>query len=390
MNEIIIKKANKDILKELGSIGFDKAYLSEAKEKYIGEKYKIFNLKPYEANILKQTCLSLGFDCAVNRDTITCKCETTDCLIFATRSQYKKLVQKLKNQPFRLKKTAEKLNELLTYKIEPIKIRNYSFDFKRPYIMGILNVTPDSFSDGGKYNNPKKAFEYCIQMINEGADIIDIGGESTRPSAKPVTIDVETDRIIPVIEEIRKNNIDIPISVDTRNFKTAKTAIEAGADIINDVSGLDYDELMFDYVSKNNIPVVIMHSDKVPAVSSNFTKGDIVEDVYKSLEEKIEKLVNAGMERKNIIADVGIGFGKSQEGNFELLKRMQEFSSLMVPILSGISRKSFIRNSFNITADEADIPTAFYSAMLTSVNIHRVHNVALTKKFLNYASLIKS
>ena len=185
---------------------------------------------------------------------------------------------------------------------------------------------------------------------------------------------------------IRENNIDIPISIDTRNHKTAKAAIEAGADIVNDVSGLDYDENLMKYVARNNLPVIIMHSDKVPASSDNFTNKDTVEEVYISLKNKIDKLLNLNFDIKNIIIDVGIGFGKSAETNFELLKRMEEFESLGCPILLGISRKSFIRNTFNCNFDDSDNVTALYSSMVKGVNIHRVHNPALTKKYINYSS----
>ena len=324
--------------------------------------------------LLKQLCLSLGFDCAVSRDTITCKCEYTDAIIFATDSQITKLKKKLLVQPFRLKQLS---NLLYISKTE----------FKKPKIMGVLNVTPDSFSDGGKYNSIDKAVQYAIQLIDDGADIIDIGGESTKPDANFVSVEEEISRVVPVINSIREKGISIPISVDTRNYQTAKASIDAGANIINDVSGLEYDKKLFDYVTANNIPVVIMHSDKVPAASYDFS-SNIIEDVYLSLYRKINLLLENGMSKKNIIADVGIGFGKSKEANFELLKRLEEFTSLGVDLLLGISRKSFIRNQFGINCEEADIPTAMYSAMLPFIAIHRVHNVKLTKQYLSYASLL--
>lgn len=385
MDKIYVKNANKDILKELNDIGFDSAYINVAVNKYYGKAYKIFNLKPYEANILKQLCLSLGFDCAVSRETIMCKCESTNAIIFATNSQLSKLIKKLYQQPFKLKELANELSVINSSEIEKISIRDFVFDWSKPYVMGIVNATPDSFSDGGSY----EPIEQAVKLINDGADIIDIGGESTRPDAKEVSIDEEINRVIPVIKEIRNQGYNTPISVDTRNYLTAKLAIEAGADIINDVSGLDYDFNLYDFVVKNNIPTVIMHSDKVPAVSNDFSSSDIVEDVYLSLKNKIKKLVEAGMNKNNIIIDVGIGFGKSKNSNFELLKRIGEFTSLNQPILLGISRKSFIRNEFNISCNDADIPTAIYSSMLDCVNIHRVHNVELTKNYLNYASLIR-
>ena len=385
MNDIFVKKANQNVLKELNSIGFDSSYILEASSKYEGQLYKIFNLKSYEANILKQLCLSLGFDCAVNRDTVMCKCETTDAIIFATNSQLKKLIKKLYIQPFRLKKLAQELNYELNKKLKPIEIRNKLFDWARPYIMGIINATPDSFSDGGKYNSVESALIHCEKLIKDGADIIDIGGESTRPDALPINADEEKNRVIPIIKAIRNNFADIPISVDTRNYETAKQAIDMGADIINDVSGLDFDKKLLDFVCEKNIPVIIMHSNKVPAVSSNFVSGDIVEEIYISLKNKIDLLEKSGLDRKNIIIDIGIGFGKSVETNFELLKRIDEFKTLNCPMLLGISRKSFIRKTFDITCEDADLHTALYSAMLSNVNIHRVHNVELTKKYLDIA-----
>ncbi len=384
MENIVVKTADRDVLKELNSVKFDISYIGEASKKYNGRVFKIFNLKPHEANILKQLCLSLGFDCAVSRETVMCKCEYTNALIFASECQLNNLVVKLQNQPFRLNELADQIEKILNSRMIPLKINNYTFDWKRPYIMGILNVTPNSFSDGGIYYNQDNAFNHAVKLINNGADIIDIGGESTKPEAIEISAYEEISRILPVIELIRKNSIDIPISVDTRHYETAKAAIEAGADIINDVSGLDYDENLYNYVVENNLPVVIMHSDSVPAKSNDFTKSDIVEEIYFSFFNKINKLTTSGLDRKNIIIDTGFGFGKAGDSNFELLCRMNEFKSLNVPILAGISRKSFIRNAFNLSVEEADIPTALYSAMSKCVNIHRVHNVKLVKQFLKY------
>lgn len=386
MENIFVKTVKNNIKEELNSVGFESVYIDEASKKYKGQCYKIYNLKPYEANILKQLCLSLGFDCGVNRETITCKCEKTNAIIFATDKQLTLLIKKLRVQPFKLKFLADELEKLTNKKLIELKIQNKVFDWSRPYIMGIVNVTPDSFSDGGIYYDTNMAYNHVLQLIKDGADIIDIGGESTRPNAAMVTTEDEIKRVIPLIKMIRENNIDIPISIDTRNHKTAKAAIEAGADIVNDVSGLDYDENLMKYVARNNLPVIIMHSDKVPASSDNFTNKDTVEEVYISLKNKIDKLLNLNFDIKNIIIDVGIGFGKSAETNFELLKRMEEFESLGCPILLGISRKSFIRNTFNCNFDDSDNVTALYSSMVKGVNIHRVHNPALTKKYINYSS----
>ena len=388
MKEIIVKYSNADIKKELEDIGFDRTYLLNVINKYRGQQLKVTNLRPAEANIIKQLCLSLGFDCACSKNTITCECEYTDCLIFASIDGYKKLYNKLLKQPFRLKSIAEEIKAAIDNKIEPLYIRKTILDWKKPYIMGILNVTPDSFSDGGMFFDTKKAVEHAIKLIDDGADIIDIGGESTRPDAIPVASEEEVNRIVPVIKEIRKINSEIPISIDTRHYLTAKKAIDVGADIINDVSGFNIDNDLFDFVTKNNIPSIIMHSDSVPAKSCDFTSSDLVESIYFSLYKKINKMLESGMKKSNIIADTGIGFGKSKETCFEILRRHEEFTSLKVAMLIGISRKSFIKKEFNINNDEADITTALYSTKIKGVNIHRVHNVKLTKKYLYYTNII--
>lgn len=391
-NKIIVKKANTgDIEQEIVNVGFDPSYSSKVADKYKYESYKILNLKAHEANILKQLCLSLGFDCAVSRDTITCQCDFTDCIMCATISQLNKLIEKLKLQPFRLKILAEELYQQLNSHIEPLIVRSKVFDWSQPYIMGILNVTPDSFSDGGEYINLEIAAQKAIELINDGADIIDVGGESTRPGATTVTVEEEISRVIPVIKNIRASNKEIPISVDTRNYLTAKEAINAGADIINDVSGLDYDENLFNFVCKNKIPVIIMHSNNVPALSIEKDKEtDVIEDIYKYFYEKINILNKNGLENNKIIIDPGIGFGKSINDNFKILKRIDEFTTLNCPLLMGISRKSFISKSFDLTKAELDDATLAYNSFLLTknVNIIRVHDVKAHKNNIDFLSKV--
>ena len=384
MDTIIVKKSSCDIKSELESISFDSSYINFALNKYKGQSYKLFGLKPYEANILKQICLSSGFDCAVSKDTVTCKCEKTDALIFGTFAQIDILISKLKNQPFRLKQIAFELEKIINNRLEPYCINNHVFDWSRPYIMGIVNLTPDSFSDGGKYYDLDSAYSHVINLINDGADIIDIGGESTRPGAGAITFEEEISRVLPLVKLLRNNCIDIPISIDTRNYKTAIECINNGANIINDVSYLN-DKNMLSFINDNNIPVILMHSDSVPANSSDYFNGDIVEEIYINLYEKLSTISS-----DKIIIDVGIGFGKSLQSCYELVKRMSEFSTLNKPILSGISRKSFIYKNFNTTPNESDNATALFSSVLAKqgINIHRVHNVKLVKEYFNYINVI--
>lgn len=390
-NEIIIKNISNTIENELQSINFDEAYIPVAVKKFKNKSFKLFNIKPAEANILKQLCLSLGFDCAVNRNAVTCKCDFSDCLINANEKQLLELIKKLKLQPFRLKEIAEKISYLFS---EPkaLSIRDKNITKNSKLIMGILNVTPDSFSDGGKFYTLDAAINRAKEIISEGVDIIDIGGESTRPNAETVEIEEEIKRIIPVIKAIREFDKNIILSVDTRNFETAKLAVEAGIDVINDVSGLKNEKLL-DFVIKNNIPTIIMHSDKVPAQSSSETQNsetDIVEEIYLSLYTKVEMLKKLGMKQENIIIDVGIGFGKSPSDSFEILKRIDEFSSLNCLNLVGISRKSFISKTFDISDRDLEQATLLYDAFLLTkqVNIIRVHDTKSHIKMLKYINKI--
>lgn len=392
LKQLIVKKANnRDIEQEIISVGFDSSYSHNAADKYKYNSYKIFNLKAHEANILKQLCLSLGFDCAVSRETITCQCEYTNCIMCATTSQLNKLIKKLKIQPFRLKALANEIKQILDSHFGPLLIRNTIFDWSKPYIMGILNITPDSFSDGGEYYNIDMATNRAVELINDGADIIDIGGESTRPGAEIISQEEEIARVVPVIKSIRAINQNIPISIDTRNYLTAKEAISAGADIINDVSGLNYDKELSSFLCKNKIPVIIMHSDKVPAVrSENDSELDVIEDIYKYFYEKINFLTQNGLCNNQIIIDPGIGFGKSINDNFKILKRIDEFSTLNCPLLMGISRKSFISKSFDLSKEELDEATLTYNSFLLTknVNIIRVHNVKSHKRNIDLLSKV--
>ncbi len=248
-----------------------------------------------------------------------------------------------------------------------------------PKIMGILNVTPDSFSDGGKYNSLEKAIARAEKMIRDGADIIDIGGESTRPGADEVSPEEEIERVIPVISSIKKKFPGIEVSCDTTKHEVANAAIAEGADIINDISGLDFDERLAHLVAKYNKSLVIMHIQGRPrTMQNNPVYKNVVEDIFSILEKKIAFAKSIGV--KNVIADVGIGFGKTVEHNIELLKNYDRFNGLKVPLLLGISRKSFIAKTLGIeNPEKRDVPTALIHSLLIKKNIDiiRVHDVAM-------------
>lgn len=369
---------------ELVKIGFDETYTKQGLNKHKFVSVKIYNLSPAQANILKQTALSTGTDCAVHREVITGKTESSDCILSGSISELKKIAEKLKFQPFKLNALGQNITALIEKKLEKLKIRDVEFEWKkRSYVMGIVNVTPDSFSDGGNYQESQNAIEHAIRLVEEGADIIDIGGESTRPYSKKVSIEEEISRVIPVIQGIRAANQNIPISIDTRNSRTAKAALEAGADIINDVSACDCDKNMPAIAKEYNCPIILNHAKGTPDImQENTVSDDIVVEIYDYFSKKTETLTEFGINPKNLIIDVGIGFGKNTEQNFELIKKIHVFDSLGFPILVGHSRKTFLQNILE-TKDNADldIATNAVSTLLMSkkVDIIRVHNVKQLK-----------
>lgn len=227
-----------------------------------------------------------------------------------------------------------------------MKIGNKEFDLKeRTYVMGILNITPDSFSDGGKFNELGKALKRVQEMIEEGADIIDIGGESTRPGFEVVEAEEEINRVVPVIKAI-KEKFDIPISIDTYKSETARAAIEAGADIINDIWGFKKDKNMAKLCAEKNVPCILMHN------RDNAEYTDIMKDIKEDLIESINIALDAGVERENIILDPGIGFAKSLEENLKVMNNIEKINELGFPILLGTSRKSMIGLTLNLPKDE--------------------------------------
>ena len=250
--------------------------------------------------------------------------------------------------------------------------------------MGILNVTPDSFSDGGKYLEFDKAIYHAEEMVAQGVDIIDIGAESTRPGAEEIPSKKQIERILPILKELLKLYPNITYSVDTRSNEVAKEVLTLSKDIIiNDVSGLCFDEKMVDVVVENNVKIVICHSSSIPKDMQKHTEyKNLIDDIYKFFVEKIEFLTSKGLPKEKIILDLGFGFGKTIEQNFELIKRSDEFLTLDCPILSGVSRKSFIQKT--VPDGDFDNLTAAVCGelLLKGTTIFRVHNVKKTKEVL--------
>lgn len=245
----------------------------------------------------------------------------------------------------------------------------------RTLIMGILNVTPDSFSDGGRYDTVDKAVEQAVKLVNEGADMIDIGGESTRPGHQSVSAEEELSRILPVIEAVSQV-VDVPISVDTYKAEVARQALDAGAHVLNDIWGFKLDPAMPEVAAAYGVPVILMHNR--PAI--DYT--DFVPDVIADLRESVEIALEAGVDRANIILDPGIGFAKTRTHNLLLMNRLDEVTKLGYPVLLGTSRKSFIRAVLDLPVDDVVEGTAATVALgiAAGCDIMRVHDVKQMKR----------
>jgi len=254
----------------------------------------------------------------------------------------------------------------------------------RPLIMGILNVTPDSFSDGGKYFDSKMAVEHALELAACGADILDVGGESSRPGAAPVSLEDELARVIPVVKEICRR-IDIPVSIDTNKSEVARRALDVGASVINDISALRVDEKIGQFAADYKSYLILMHMRGTPQNMQDDTHyNDLIGEVSGFLKSSVERAMSFGVSKDRIIIDPGIGFGKSVDGNFVILKNLHRFLELGCPILVGASRKSFIGKALNVDLDgrlEGSVAAACY-AVLNGADIIRVHDVAETKQAL--------
>ena len=263
-------------------------------------------------------------------------------------------------------------------------MRGQSFNWgDRTYIMGVLNVTPDSFSDGGQFNTLETALARARMLVEQGADILDIGGQSTRPGAEQVSLEKELSRVLPVVRALRDQQdggtLSVPISVDTTRAEVAIAAVRAGADLINDVSGGIRDADMLPAVASIGVPVVLMHSRGTPETMQKLTDyKDLIAEIYRFLGDRIEAAIAAGVDRNAIIIDPGIGFAKTMGHNLEILRRLGEFRHLGAPILVGASRKSFIGHILNRPNPQERVwgtAAACCAAIAAGADIIRVHDI---------------
>jgi len=369
-----------DAERELLRIKVDPAGIAMMAPKMLTRCVHLGSVSCGQANILKQEMLSLGGDAAVARGTVACSIERTDVILVGTDKQFYKLCRKLGQQPFGLPALATELESVLANaSATPShwKTATRELPLTRPLIMGILNVTPDSFSDGNCFFDPGRAVDRALEMVEQGADIIDIGGESTRPGAEPVDGDEELRRLLPVIEQLA-GKLPCPLSVDTWKSAVAREALSAGAEIINDISGFTFDAEMAAVVAKTGAGVVLMHTRGRPSTMQADTGyDDLLGEVILGLRQSLDIAVAAGIERERIVIDPGIGFAKDEAANMEILRRLREFTGLGLPLLVGTSRKGFIGTVLGRERGDRLFGTAATVALAIAngAAILRVHDV---------------
>jgi dihydropteroate synthase len=394
MRHLIIQK-DSEAVEALQRIGVDPYGIDAMAPKMQNLNVLLEGLTCRAANIIKQEMLSIGGDVAVARGSVDCSIDHTDAIVMGTRKQLRLFAEKISRQPFGLKKISQDITALLSNLDRDVFLLKTSRrEIKlgeRTLLMGIVNVTPDSFSDGGRFANAEEAVSHGVRLEEEGADILDVGGESSRPGADPVALDEEIRRVIPVVEALSRK-VRIPISVDTTKSEVARAALEKGAEMVNDISAMQFDGSMAETVARCGAAVVLMHMRGTPRdmQQGDLAYEDLFAEIIAYLGEKIEKAQAAGIGGENILIDPGIGFGKSAEDNLRLIKRLAEFKVLGRPVLIGTSRKMFIGKVTGGSPRERLEGTAatVTAAVLNGAHVVRVHDVKFMKPVVSMTDAI--
>lgn len=339
------------------------------------------NISLQAANLLKQQLLAHGGDAAVHRKVPMLDINESSVLLVSTRKQMREVLVALRREPFGLQQVAAEIEELLereesTRQRKQLACGKISLLLgQRTLVMGILNVTPDSFSDGGRFNDVERALAHARQMVEAGADIIDVGGESTRPGFDYVEVSEELDRVMPVIRALVAE-CPVPISIDTYKSEVAEQAVAAGAHIINDVWGAKRDPRMAEVAARFDVPIILMHN------RDNMDYTDFFSDMVRDLRQSVEIAMQAGVKPERIILDPGIGFAKTLEQNLETMRRLDDIVSLGYPVLLGTSRKSMIGRVLDLPPEERMEGTAATVALGVAKGCHivRVHDVKEMKR----------
>jgi len=388
-----ITNAN-EAIQHMKKVGVDPTGVKLMEGKTLHFNLKVEGIEPRTANLLKQELLSLGGDVAVDGRGLDCSAKQTDALLMGTQKHFEKLILKLESYP-----DLHPLGQSIKETLKNISRTHYSIRCrkgtlilgKRTLLMGVLNVTPDSFSDGGFFFDKEKAIAHGIKMVEEGADIIDIGGESTRPGSKSLQLEEELRRVIPVIESLAKE-VDVPISIDTYKSTVAQKAIEAGAQMINDISGSYFDQSLPEIAVKEDVPIVLMHIRGTPeTMQKDVHYNSLFSEILLYLKDSVQRAESAGLDPQQIIIDPGIGFGKTIEDNLLILKNLFEFRVLGKPILLGTSRKAFIGKILNAEVGnrlEGTLSTIAIG-VFNGAHIIRSHDVLQARKAIAVADAIR-
>lgn len=392
---ILAIESEHDISAEMERIGVFPEGIDIMKKKGIFHVILLKDLSSKQAVIVKQEALSKGGEAAVSAKVASLTGDITDVLLMGTTEQLLRISKGLMRQYFDLPEIGKKISQVLSAKEasgdKTLRLGRHSLILgAKTYVMGILNITPDSFSDGGEHETTDLAVEHAWSLVKQGADIIDIGGESTRPGSDPVPTEEEIRRVIPVIKRLGQD-FPIPISVDTYKSEIAEAAIAAGAHMINDISSLSMDPRLGEVVAKAGVPIVLMHMKGRPKdMQKNPEYESVVSEVIKSLLTAADEAKNYGISNDNILIDPGIGFGKTRIHNLELLRKLKELKNLGYPVVLGTSRKAFIGKTLGLsTGDRIEGTAATVAlAVASGIDIVRVHDVKYMARVARMADAI--
>lgn len=383
---------HEEVYEWMTSMGCDPSGIGIMTPKALFRTISVENIPTKAANLLKQTFLAKGAEVGVARGTADLSAEYTDVLICGTLKHYRLALSQLRQQPWGLPDIAAAVELALENDGHPPERKyethgtSWQIEPGRTLIMGILNLTPDSFSDGGKHNELEAAVDQALSMVADGADIIDVGAESTRPyGSVKINAAEEMNRLLPVLEKILAA-VNVPVSIDTYKSEVASKALAMGAHIINDIWGLQQDAAMAEVVAAQGVPVVVMHNR--PSTES---KRDIMSEIADFFQHSIEIGLRAGIAEDRFIIDPGIGFGKNSLQNLEVLGRLSELKSLGYPILVGTSRKRFIGEILGLPVDERAEGTGatVVHSIMNGASIVRVHDVKMAKRMAGMADALQ-
>lgn len=394
---MLCELASSEVMSEIQKLGVHNDSVKIFEKKSSMTPLKIYDVASPAANILKQEMLSLGGDCAIHKNCVNCKIERSNLILLGTKRQYEKLLPKLKMMNyFGFPEIYSEIKNFLTSERKPLLTKlsdGRTLDYKTARVMGIINVTSDSFFEGSRSTSMKKILQQAEKFIKEGAEILDIGGESSRPGADLVSLDDEIERVKPAVREIRREFKEAVISVDTYKSETARVGIDNGADIINDITALRGDLAMAGLIAKTKVPVILMHMQGSPkTMQNNPTYKDLITDLLTFFDERINSLLDIGVGREKIIIDPGFGFGKTVDHNLEIVRRLHEFSCFSVPVLLGASRKSTITSVLKTRGPAENLEGTLgitAKAFFSGASIVRVHDVLENKRLIKMLEALR-